>query len=172
MDNLKCPYCGKKISYLSAIRERANGEHSCDKCKRNSTIYFVKNIKVFIIVICLIAAAMLSIFIFTPLRGNFFCIFLMFIPFLLFYFCIPLFIRFVPIKIKAKPPKKSDDDGLVMSEPKSASGTTRVMKPVGNERVVDPKGSPEYTRMIPKIRERKGKGKRSSDTDFSDISKL
>lgn len=172
MDNLKCPYCGKKISYLSAIRERANGEHSCDRCKRNSTIYFVRNIKVFIVVICLIAAALLSVFLFTPLRGNFFCIFLMFIPFIIFYFCIPLFIRFVPIKIKQKPAKRDENDGISLTSPESASGTTRIMKPVGNERVVDPKGSPDYTRMIPKIRERKVKHNKSSKDDFYDISKL
>ncbi|MGN0498176.1 MAG: hypothetical protein ACI4F6_03820 [Acutalibacteraceae bacterium] len=170
MGNLKCPYCGKKISYLSAIRERANGEHACDRCKRNSTIYFVKNIKVFIVVICLIALALLSVFLFTPLRGNFFCIFLMFIPFIIFYFCIPLFIRFVPIKIKKKVTKKSEEVGFSMSDPESASGTTKIIKAVGNERVVDPKGSPEFTRMIPKVRERKRKNRNGND--FYDISKL
>lgn len=158
MNNLKCPYCGKKISYLSSIRERANGEHSCDRCKRNSTIYFVRNIKVFIVVICLIAVAMLSIFLFTPLRGNFLCIFAMFIPFIIFYFCIPFFIRFVPIKHKPKI-KKTEDDGLTLSQPESESGTTKIIKSVGNERVVDPKGSSDYTRMIPKVRERKHKHK-------------
>ncbi|MCQ4021966.1 MULTISPECIES: hypothetical protein [unclassified Ruminococcus] len=172
MDNLKCPYCGKKISYLSAIRERANGEHACDKCRRNSTIYFVKSLKVFIVVICLVALAMLSVFLFTPLKGNFFCIFLMFIPFLLFYFCIPLFIRFVPIKLKKIQTKKTDNSEISLSDPVSASGTTKVMKTVGNERIVDPKGSADYTRMIPKIRERKRRGKYGSNDNFLDISKL
>lgn len=172
MDNLKCPYCGKKISYLSAIRERANGEHSCDRCKRNSTIYFVRNIKVFIVVICLIAVALLSVFLFTPMRGNFFCVLLMFIPFIIFYFCIPLFIRFVPIQLKQKPAKKTEDEPISLTQPESASGTTRVMKPVGNERVVDPKGSPDYTRMIPKIRERNVKQKKKTNNNFHDISKL
>lgn len=172
MKNLKCPYCGKKISYLSSIRERANGEHSCSRCKRNSTIYFVRNIKIFIVVICLIAIAMLSVFLFTSLRGNFFCIFAMFIPFILFYFCIPLFIRFVPIKHKVKT-KKSEDNGLSLSPPESASGTTKIIKPVGNERTVDPKGSPDYTRVIPKIKDRKKRNKHNiNDDDMFDISKL
>lgn len=172
MNNLKCPYCGKKISYLSAIRERANGEHSCDRCKRNATIYFVRNIKIFIVVICLIALAMLSIFLFTPLKGKFYCVLLMFIPFLIFYFCIPLFIRFVPIKHKVKTKKNEND--IELSEPVSASGTTRIINQVNPDRTVDPKGSPDYTRMIPKIRERKRKNKSysKSNEEFFDISKL
>lgn len=174
MDNLKCPYCGKKISYLYAIRERQNGEHVCDRCKRNSTIYFVRGIKTFIVVICLIAVAMLSVFLFTSLRGNFFCIFAMFIPFIIFYFCIPLFIRYVPIKLK-KRTKKTDDDILSIAEPDSASGTTRIINySAVNERRADPKGSPDYTRVIPKIKEKRRKHhKRGSDEDgMLDISKL
>lgn len=156
MSNLKCPYCGKKISYLTAIRERANGEHSCKKCKRNSTIYFIKNIKVFIVIICLIAAAMLAVFLFTPLRGNFFCIFFMFIPFIIFYMCIPFFIRFVPL-IRKKRPKKAVADGGAQTQYNSShdSGSTKIMNPLTLEKTIDPKGSPEYTRMIPRIRERK-----------------
>ncbi len=156
MANRKCPYCGKKISYFSAIRERANGEHSCDRCKRNSTIYFVRNIKVFIVVICLIAAAMLAVFLFTPLRGNFFCIFFMFIPFIIFYLCIPLFIRYVPLRRKKKVKKEDRGNGLdLVREPESVSGTTRIINPISLERNIDPKGSPDYTRMIPRINERR-----------------
>lgn len=170
MNNLKCPYCGKKISYLSSIKERADGEHYCKRCKRNSTIYFVRNIKIFIIVICLIALAMLSLFVFTPLRGNFLCIFLMFIPFIIFYLCIPLFIRFVPIKHKKKV-KKEDDSKLKLETPDSESGTTRIIQPISPTMVADPKGDPEYTRMIPKIRERKKRNVRKDD-DVQDISKF
>lgn len=169
MNNLKCPYCGKKISYLSSIKERADGEHYCKRCKRNSTIYFVRNIKIFIVVICLIALAMLSLFIFTPLRGNFLCIFLMFIPFIIFYFCIPLFIRFVPIKYKKK--IKSEDNKMKLEYPSSESGTTRIINPVSPTMTADPKGDPEYTRMIPKIRERKNRQNRNND-DVQDISKF
>lgn len=171
MNNLKCPYCGKKISYLSSIKERADGEHYCKRCKRNSTIYFVRYIKVFIIVICLIALSMLSLFLFTPLRGNFLCVILMFIPFIVFYFCIPLFIRFVPIKHKKKVKKEENDYTLKLETPKSESGTTRIIQPVRPAMTADPKGDPEYTRIIPKIRERKKRHSQKND-DVQDISKF
>ena len=76
----------------------------------------------------------------------------------------------MPIKIKKKVTKKSEEVGFSMSDPESASGTTKIIKAVGNERVVDPKGSPEFTRMIPKVRERKRKNRNGND--FYDISKL
>lgn len=172
MNNLKCPYCEKKISYLSAIGERANGEHFCDKCKKNSTIYFVKSIKVFIVVICFIALVLLSAFVFTPLRGNFFCIFIMFIPFIAFYFCIPLFIRFVPIRYRKKI-KKPENEPPVGNFVENASGTTKVL----NSSEITNKfskinASPDYTKIIDEVKKKRHDDRNNESDNMIDISKL
>lgn len=169
MNNLKCPYCGKKISYLSSIKERADGEHYCKRCKRNSTIYFVRYIKVFIIVICLIALSMLSLFLFTPLRGNFLCVILMFIPFIVFisaYLCL----FGLSLSNTKKGQKEENDYTLKLETPKSESGTTRIIQPVRPSMTADPR----VIRNTPELFRNKGEKEtsQSKNDDFQDISKF
>lgn len=76
-----------------------------------------------------------------------------------------------PYQTQKKVKKEENDYTLKLETPKSESGTTRIIQPVRPSMTADPKGDPEYTRIIPKIRERKKRHSQKND-DVQDISKF
>ena len=35
----KCPYCGRRLSYLTAQQHKKKGEYLCSRCKKESNVY-------------------------------------------------------------------------------------------------------------------------------------
>lgn len=135
MKNLQCPYCGKKVSYISAFLEKSEGEHTCKKCGRNSTIYFRKAIRGAILATIIIAASILIIWLFIGKKDQLWGMLWVFIPFIIFYLCTPLFFRLVPLKMRTagQVDKKTIKRRVYTPAiPTAASGSTKVIPRVSN----------------------------------------
>ncbi len=122
MKKTKCPYCGKKLNYFQAFAERKRGEHTCNGCGRNSTVYFSKSYKLLIAIAILLAVVLVVISV-----NSFFVIGLwgmlwVALPFLLLYLVTPLFERLVPIK------KKNNFDVENLDAALQADDVTQIIK--------------------------------------------
>lgn len=128
MKERKCPYCGEKVPYFTAIMEKEMGEHTCKKCGRNSTVYFVKSLRAAIIVTIIVAAAILGIWFFIGNYENLWGMLWVFLPFAVFYACTPLFYKLVPLKIGSAPQKREQKAKRAeYYNPMPASGSTKVI---------------------------------------------
>ena len=96
--NCKCPYCGKRISYFTALSIRRRGEYYCKKCKKESNIHINKTIWVLFIAVLVAALIIMGYFLFMTNRENIWFVLLVAVPFLLFYLFSPLFVRLRPKK--------------------------------------------------------------------------
>ena len=70
MSPTRCPYCGKKISYLRAFLIRRRGEYFCKKCKKESNIHLKKTIWIFFFFVLLMALAIMGYYTFFTDREN------------------------------------------------------------------------------------------------------
>lgn len=96
MSPTRCPYCGKKISYLKAFMIRRRGEHFCKKCKKVSNIHIKKTIWVFFLFVLLMSLTIMGFYLFFTDREDLKFIIYTVIPFIIFYLFAPLFIRLRP----------------------------------------------------------------------------
>lgn len=137
----KCPYCGKKISFLYAATHMHDGEYSCDHCKRYSNIKYNP-----VIYLLIVLAAVCGLYFGTvAFKESIKGIILSIIPFLAVYMTFPLFFKLVPIKIKKT------------SENNNASGET---KKENVKKYIPKTGTPDFesndaegsTKYIPTIK--------------------
>ncbi|HIR03797.1 MAG: hypothetical protein U0M23_00100 [Acutalibacteraceae bacterium] len=171
MRNLQCPYCGKKVSYISAFLEKSEGEHTCKKCGRNSTIYFRKAIRGAILATILIAVGILIAWLLVGKKDQLWGMLWVLIPFIIFYLCTPLFFRLVPLKVHTagQTDKKITKKRIYRpTVPTAASGSTRVMPRVSNiggEYIFldEEKMEDTSTKIIPTIKE-------NQEEEYLDIS--
>ena len=98
MNSVKCPYCGKSISYPTAFLLRRRGEFFCKKCKKESNVIIKKTILVAVFLTLSFSVASLLYFLFMTDRENLWFILIVMLPYLIFYLCTPLFIRLRPKK--------------------------------------------------------------------------
>ena len=98
MNSCKCPYCGKRISYFTALSIRRRGEYYCKKCKKESNIHINKTIWVLFIAMLVVSLIIMGYYIFMTNRENIVFVLLVAIPFLIFYLFSPLFVRLRPKK--------------------------------------------------------------------------
>lgn len=98
MNNCKCPYCGKHISYFTALSIRRRGEYYCKKCKKDSNVYIKKSIWIFFICMLIPALIILGYYLFMTNRENYWFILFVAVPFMIFYIFSPLFVRLRPKK--------------------------------------------------------------------------
>ncbi len=96
--NCKCPYCGKRVSYFTALSIRRRGEYYCKRCKKESNVHINKTIWVLFIVVLVISLIIMGYYIFMTNRENFLFVLLVAVPFLFFYLFSPLFVRLRPKK--------------------------------------------------------------------------
>lgn len=171
MKGKKCPYCGQEISYLTAIMEKDKGEHTCKKCGRNSTIYFVKALRTAIIAAVLTSAAILAIWLIVGDYTNLWGMLWVFLPFLVFYACTPLFYRLVPLKTSSSPREEKEKTDDRFHHPSHASGSTKVIPNVsqvsGEFLLIDDDMDESATKVIPAV-----KDENADQEDYLDISKL
>lgn len=98
MKNCKCPYCGKPLSYFQALLIRKRGEYFCNKCKKDSNIHIKKTIFIPFIFVLIFALMVLFVYLFMTDRENIAFIFIILIPFFIFYLITPAFVRLKPKK--------------------------------------------------------------------------
>lgn len=98
MNNCKCPYCGKHISYFTALSIRRRGEYYCKKCKKESNIHIKKTIWILFFVMLVLALIIMGFYLFMTNRENLWFVLLVAIPFIVFYLFSPLFVRLRPKK--------------------------------------------------------------------------
>lgn len=98
MNNCKCPYCGKRISYFTALSIRRRGEYYCKKCKKESNVHINKTIWVMYFAALVIALIIVGFFIFVTSKQNPWFVLFVAVPFLLFFLFSPLFVRLRPKK--------------------------------------------------------------------------
>jgi len=98
MKGKKCPYCGRRISYLTVFHEKKHGVYECSRCKKESKI---KISKMMIISFCILVFFIVLYVIFWRNSGFYNNILGVIPPVILlvvFYYCTPFFIKFVPLK--------------------------------------------------------------------------
>lgn len=98
MNSCRCPYCGKRISYFTALSIRRRGEYYCKKCKKESNVHIKKTIWVLFFAALVFALIILGYYLLITDRENPWFIFFVAVPFLLFYLFSPLFVRLRPKK--------------------------------------------------------------------------
>lgn len=98
MNQCKCPYCDKPISYVTALSIRRRGEYYCKKCKKESNIHIKKTIWIFFLSMIVLALVILGYYLFMTDRENLWFAFFVAIPFIIFYFVSPAFVRLRPKK--------------------------------------------------------------------------
>lgn len=167
MKGKKCPYCGQQVSYLTAIMEKDKGEHTCKKCGRNSTIYFVKALRTAIVAAVLFSAVILAIWLILGNYTNLWGMLWVFLPFLVFYACTPVFYRLVPLKTPSPSREEKRDERFQL--PTHASGSTKVIPDVsqvsGEFLLIDDDDDESATKVIPAV-----KDGNSGQEDYLDIS--
>lgn len=95
-----CPYCDKPLSYIVAFAEKNQGEYTCDSCNRAANIEFPKKLYILSWICELIAVIILILlFIFTESK-TILSVFLVLVPFLVFYLLVPFFMKLKPCRQK------------------------------------------------------------------------
>lgn len=94
----RCPYCGKRISYLSVFSSRKNGEYTCSRCGKNSKVYVSRKIVPAFGIFVFMSLAVMAVCIFTKILYNPFVIALVAVPLIIFMFISPAFVSYEPFK--------------------------------------------------------------------------
>lgn len=93
-----CPYCGKRLSYFEAFLNRRKGEYFCNKCGKESNIYFKRSLFVPYLIALLIGVAVTVFYIISKDLAVLFYMFLVLVPFIVFYIICPYFLKLKPMK--------------------------------------------------------------------------
>jgi len=87
-DQLKCPYCGRKLSFFETMNIKENLEFYCEHCKNKSKIKVSKNLKTLIVTLIALTLACFLIFSFV-IRMLLIGSFIISLLFLGFYLLVP-----------------------------------------------------------------------------------
>ena len=98
MNNLKCPYCGKTLSYPAALVIRRKGEYFCKRCRKESNVHIKKTILVAFLFALAFSLLAMVWFLFLTDRSNLLFLLLAALPYIIFYLCSPMFVRLYPKK--------------------------------------------------------------------------
>lgn len=117
----KCPYCGKRISYVSSFASRRKAEYVCPRCEKESKVVINKKVIPAFIVCAIISLAIMVLWIYLKLSGNLLGVLLVAIPLIIFAVISPRFVRFEPLKkykksMEAKKAGIAYSDNLMISE--------------------------------------------------------
>lgn len=98
MENRKCPYCSKRISYISAYSSRRKAEYVCERCGKESKVVVNRKVVLAFLLSVVISVAIMVGWIFAGLAHNPLGILLVAVPFIIFTVISPKFVKFVPLK--------------------------------------------------------------------------
>lgn len=94
----RCPYCGKRLSYFEAFSYRRSGEYFCNKCGKESNVYFKRTLLIPYVIALIIGILVALFFILTKEKTVLLFMFLALIPFIVFYILCPYFLKLRPMK--------------------------------------------------------------------------
>ena len=101
----RCPYCGKKLSYLSAWAVKTQGEYRCKKCGGYSDVELGQGLYVLSLTMTA-AGAICFLLAFIKIQElNLFSVLMVVIPFALFFLFSVFFVRLRKIERGAETPK-------------------------------------------------------------------
>ncbi|MGN1432713.1 MAG: hypothetical protein ACI4XI_03325 [Ruminococcus sp.] len=98
MENRKCPYCSKRISYISAYASRRKAEYVCERCGKESKVVVNRKVILAFALAAVVAVAIMAGWIFAGLAYNPLGILLVAVPLVIFTVISPKFVKFVPLK--------------------------------------------------------------------------
>lgn len=98
MKTKKCPYCGRRVSYVSAYASRRKGEYVCTRCGRESRVAIRASVFPVFAFFAIISVAIMTGLVTTKNINNPFGFVLVAIPLLIFLFISPVFVKFEPLK--------------------------------------------------------------------------
>lgn len=129
MKNRKCPYCSKRISYVSAYASRRKAEYVCERCGKESKVVVNKKVILAFIFSAVIAFAIMVGWIYAGLSYNPLGILLVAVPLIIFTVISPKFVKFVPLKkykksMEARKAGIEYSDNLMISELEENDGYT------------------------------------------------
>lgn len=111
----KCPYCGRRISYMSGMLSRRKNEYVCTRCGKESKVVVNKFIFLFFALMVLVAAGIMAFWIYQDKISNPMGIIYVSVPFVIFMFANPSFLKYLPLK-KYKKSMEAKKAGRVYSE--------------------------------------------------------
>lgn len=111
----KCPYCGKRVSFLSTFSSRRKGEYVCERCGKESKVIIDKRMFFLFAVAVVISLAIMAGWIFAGLLSNPLGILLVAIPLVIFEFFTPKFVYYEPLK-KYKKSMEARKAGIAYSD--------------------------------------------------------
>ena len=106
----RCPYCHKKISYISSTFMKTKGEHNCASCKCISNVVISKTAYALARLVCIAAFLIVLLYSISGDHGSFLGIAAVLAPFLVFYLIVPFFVRLEPCKDQSAVRKILDRD--------------------------------------------------------------
>ena len=98
MKGKKCPYCGRRISYMTVFHDKKHGVYECSRCNKESKIKADKKLLISYIILFLLIILYFIFWRTSSFYNNFLGIIPPIIALVAFYFCTPFFIKFVPLK--------------------------------------------------------------------------
>lgn len=121
MKNKKCPYCSRRISYISAFSSRRKAEYICDRCGKESKVVINRKVILAFAACALISIAIMIIWIVAGLAHNPLGILLVAVPLIVFTVISPSFVNYAPLKkykksMEARKAGIEYSDNLVTSE--------------------------------------------------------
>lgn len=111
----KCPYCSKRISYVSSFASRRKGEYVCRRCGKESKVIIKKSVVPAFILTALVSLAIMAVWIFAGLLNNPLGVALVAVPFIIFAIISPGFVTFGPLK-KYKKSMEAKKEGIAYSD--------------------------------------------------------
>lgn len=129
MENKKCPYCSKRISYVFAYASRRKAEYVCERCGKESKVVVNRKVVLAFVLSAVISVAIMAGWIFAGLAHNPLGILLVAVPFIIFTVISPKFVKFVPLKkykksMEARKAGIEYSDNLMTSELEENEGYT------------------------------------------------
>lgn len=98
MKSKKCPYCGRRVSYISSFSSRRKAEYVCARCGKESKVVVNKAIYLVFALFVVIAIAIMVVAFVTDSVNNPIYMALVALSLIIFMFISPLFLHFEPFK--------------------------------------------------------------------------
>ncbi len=111
----KCPYCGKRASYISLFASRRKGEYVCERCGKESRGVISNKIFIAFSVTAAISLIIMTLWIFAGLINNPLGILLVAIPLIVFAIFSPNFVNYLPLR-KYKKSMEAKKAGIEYSD--------------------------------------------------------
>ena len=106
----KCPYCGRKISYFTVFHEKKHGKYNCTRCKKDCKVKTDLRLLLSFLAVVLVVVLYIVFWMGSSFHSNILGVIPPVVILVAFYFCTPLFIRFVPLKDYLKKDVKLNGD--------------------------------------------------------------